>query len=253
MSDTLLHTIPEVPHGFTFAPAALIEERALQQRVDRKYLIGINELDAFIARLRSGYCLLRAGQHVWARYQSIYLDTRDRDLYHAHRRGRRPRYKVRIRHHLDRELTFLEIKRKETNGRTVKFRLALAAGQEELGRHESMFIESHTGLDAMRLFPRLSISFRRLTLLGCEINERVTLDGDLAVSSETESEELGRIVFAEVKQPHRGSHGGAAETLRTLNAREEALSKYCLGTILVAPVRANVFKPTLRTIRRLSA
>jgi hypothetical protein len=116
-----------------------------------------------------------------------------------------------------------------------------------------MFIESHTGLDAMRLFPRLSISFRRLTLLGCEINERVTLDRELAVSSETESEELGRIVFAEVKQPHRGSHGGAAETLRTLNAREEALSKYCLGTILVAPVRANVFKPTLRTIRRLSA
>jgi len=253
MNDTLSQAMPDVLQGFAIAPPMLIEERSLQNRIDRKYLIAVNQLGSLIGRLREGYCLLRAGQPVWARYQSIYLDTCDRDLFHAHRCGRRPRYKVRIRHYLDRDLTFLEVKRKETNGRTVKDRLALECRQEELGRRERMFIEAHASLDATRLFPRLSISFRRLTLLGCDINERVTLDRDLAVTSDTTSHELGRVVFAEVKQPHPGRHGGAAATLRALNAREAALSKYCLGTILVTPVRANVFKPTLKAISRFSA
>jgi hypothetical protein len=250
LSDVL---VPGVLGNFEMAPAGLVQARALQQRVDRKYLLATNGLEALITRLCPDYCLLRAGQQVWARYESIYFDTLDRALFHAHRRGLRPRFKVRVRHHLDRELTFLEVKRKERSGRTVKYRLALPFSQAELGPREHTFIEAHALLDAECLLPRLSISFRRLTLLGRDINERVTIDRDFMVKAGSHSEQLDRLVIAEVKQPRFLNHVGAVAALRSINAIENALSKYCLGTILVAPVRANVFKPAVRAVERLSA
>ena len=243
----------EIVCGFDLAPAALIEARSLQRRVDRKYLLGADTLDRLLSRLRHSHCVLRAGQQVWARYESLYFDTPDRLLYHTHRCGRRPRYKVRIRRHIDRELSFLEIKRKENSGRTVKRRLALPYSQTDLGSRERTFIESHTPLHGTGLFPRVSISFRRLTLLGSDINERVTFDRDLTVVVGTRAEQLARIVIAEVKQSCHVNHSGAVAAFRGLNVREEALSKYCLATILVAPVRANIFKPALKAIERLSA
>jgi hypothetical protein len=246
-------TVLEVLDNFDVAPPSLVEERSLQQRVDRKYLLGIDDLEPLLARLRPGYCLLRAGQHVWARYESVYLDTLDRELYHAHRCGRRPRYKVRIRHHIDRQLTFLEIKRKQNNGHTVKLRLTLAFRQNHLDSRERLFIEAHTPLNVARLIPCVSISFQRLTLLGRGVNERLTLDRDLTVVAGARAEHISRVVIAEVKQSRYVHHGGAVDALRGVHAREAKLSKYCLGTILMAPVRANIFKPVFRTIERLSS
>ena len=62
------------------APAGLIEARALQQRVDRKYLLR-GRLGANARACAPDYCLLRAGQQVWARYESIYFDTPGRSCF----------------------------------------------------------------------------------------------------------------------------------------------------------------------------
>ena len=64
---------------------------------------------------------------------------------------------------------------------------------------------------------------------------------------------LARIVIVEVKQPRVVNHVGAMAALRRVSALEHTVSKYCLGTALVAPVRANCFKPALRAVERLSA
>jgi len=246
-------TALEVLRNFDVAPPLLVEARALQQRVDRKYLLGVDDLEPLLAPLRPGYCLLRAGRQVWARYESVYLDTLDRELYHAHRCGRRPRYKVRIRHHLDRQLTFLEIKRKQNNGHTVKRRLALTFRQNHLDSRERHFIEAHTPLNVARLIPCVSISFQRLTLLGTAVNERLTLDRDFTVVADARAEHISRVVIAEVKQSRYVHHTVAVDALRGVHAREVKLSKYCLGTILMVPVRANIFKPVLSAIERLSS
>jgi hypothetical protein len=66
------------------------------------------------------------------------------------------------------------------------------------------------------------------------------------------TERVSRLVIAEVKQSRHTDHLGAIPALRAVHARAEALSKYCLGTILLVPVRANVFKPALRAVERLS-
>ena len=242
----------DVLSAFEVAPPALVQARALQHRVDRKHLLAAGDVGPLLHRLRSGYMRLHTGPDMWTRYENTYFDSPERELYHAHRRGRRPRHKVRIRHHVDRQLSFLEIKRKENSGRTMKLRLPLPYGQNELGSRERQFIEAHAPLEAARLVPSVSISFLRLTLVGGAVNERLTLDHELVFSAGPRTERVLRLVIAEVKQSRHADHQGAIPALRAQHAREEALSKYCLGTILLTPVRANVFKPALRAVERLS-
>lgn len=241
-----------VRQRFDPASPALVESRALQQRVDRKYLIAAADLTAVLAGLAPGHCLLLAGERAWARYQSLYFDTPDLWFFHAHRCGRRPRYKVRIRHHLDRALSFLEVKQKERSGRTAKHRLPLPAGQNDLGPRERQFIDGHAPLAGRRLVPRLTMSFERLTLVGRDADERVTLDRELTVVAGAAVAALGAVVIAEVKQARHRNHSGAIDVLRRVHAPEVALSKYCVATVLVAPVPANVFKPALRAVARLA-
>ncbi|MET0164088.1 MAG: polyphosphate polymerase domain-containing protein [Vicinamibacterales bacterium] len=239
--------------SFDIAGTALIEARSLQQRVDRKYLLAADALEPLLARLRPGHCLLHAGEHGWARYENIYFDTPDRTLYHAHRCGRRPRYKVRIRHHVDRQLSFLEIKSKTNSGRTMKRRLAVLYGQNHLGAPEQQFIDTYAPTNSARLMPCVSISFLRLTLVGKGLNERLTFDRDVTFVGGPREERFSRVVVGEVKQVVYSNHLGAVPALRTLHARETAFSKYCIGTLLVAPVAGNIFKPTLKAVERLSA
>ncbi|NOT25472.1 MAG: polyphosphate polymerase domain-containing protein [Acidobacteria bacterium] len=238
---------------FELASPDLAHARSLQQRVDRKYLLRVSDLEPLLRQLQSSHLAFRAGRTLWARYESVYFDTPDRDLYHAHRRGLRPRYKVRIRHHVDRQLTFLEVKRKDQNGRTVKLRHPLSFLHDGLGTAERQFIEDHSPIDASRLIPIVSSSFRRLTLVGRLIHERVTFDRDLLFRAGGHTEHVSRVVVAEVKRSRDDHRDGAAAELRTLRAQTQVISKYCLGTILLAPVRANVFKPAMRALERLSA
>lgn len=239
--------------AFDIATPALIEARSLQQRIDRKYLLAVDHLEPLLARLRLGYSLVRAKELSWARYDSVYFDTPDRTLYHAHRCGKRPRYKIRIRHYVDRQLSFLEIKSRTNIGRMVKRRLPLCYGQNHLGAAEQQFIEHHAPIDAARLTPCITLSFMRLTLVGRGLNERLTFDRDLTFAGDPCEERFSRVVIAEVKQGKYSNHLGAVAALRSLHAREASFSKYCVGTVLVAPVAGNIFKPTLRAVERLSA
>jgi hypothetical protein len=152
---------------------------------------------------------------------------------------------------VDRRLSFLEIKHKERSGRTTKLRLGLPFGAAGLTDRELGFIEAHAPVAAARLVPCVSISFLRLTLLGRDTHERVTIDRCLRLSDGVRAEELPRVAVAEVKQ-ERHAMGGAVTALLAQQAREAAVSKYCLGTVLLASVPPNIFKPALRAIERLS-
>lgn len=236
---------------FQVAEPGLVERRALLQRTDRKFLIGGNALPPLFDVLRPAYVLLPAAGRQWARYESVYFDTPERALFHAHRRGLRPRYKIRIRHHMDRRLSFLEIKHKERSGRTTKTRLELPFDTEGLTEPERQFIEAYAPVSATRLVPCVSVSFLRLTLLGRNAHERLTIDRCLRLSDGMRTEQLPNVVLAEVKQ-ERHATTGAVAALLAQQAQEASVSKYCLGTVLLGSVPANVFKPALRAIKRFS-
>jgi hypothetical protein len=236
---------------FAIAPPALVEARALQQRVDRKFLLAVADLPRLLDGLEHGYMRLDAGGEAWARYHSLYFDTRDRDLFHAHRRGIRPRYKVRIREHVDRGVAFLEVKHKGRDGRTRKQRLPLPCQQGWLGDREMRFVRTHTTLEPATLVPCVSSVFRRLTLVACAAEERATIDCSLGFSAGTRLEDLRHMAVVEVKQARQHNDTAIIRGLRGLHARELRVSKYCVGTMLLTPLRANVFLPVLKALQRM--
>jgi len=238
---------------FGDASPELIEARTLQERVDRKYLLPARVLDALLARLSGQYRVVLSAGRPLARYHTQYFDTPARELYHDHRRGRRPRYKVRLRHHLDRRLSFLEIKRKGADERTRKSRLERPFGASDLDGESRAFIGQHCLVKAASLVAALSMRFCRITLVGEDVNERVTIDCRIELDADGRCERWPEAVIAEIKQARYDNLSPSVRALRDLHVRERAVSKYCLATARLAAVPDHTFRPTLRALEHLSA
>jgi len=243
----------ELATQFATAHPALADARSLQHRVDRKFLLAERNVASLLPRLQASFSVLPAGRHLWARYESIYFDTTSLALFHAHRCDRRPRVKVRIRRHLDRQLAFLEVKRKDVRGRTTKYRLSVPMTQSELGARELAFLADHTPFAGMGLVPTVAISFVRLTLVASETPERLTLDRALTFACHGRLQQVPGLVVGEVKQERLVNRSGSIASFRIAGAREVSFSKYCIGTVLLGGAPAHVFTPGLRAMARLTA
>jgi hypothetical protein len=247
------HSLVDALGSFHEAPPLLLQARALlERRVERKYLMPHALCDRLLAGLRPNFAVVRSAGRSVASYDTLYFDTPDRQMYHDHRRGRRPRCKVRIRHHLDRALTFLEIKTKTQGDHGFKVRTPLPFGQRELDADARGFIDAHCAIPAVRLVPSLSIAFRRITLIGVAVDERVTIDSELEFCDGCRTERVPGVMIAEIKQVRYSNDNGAAQAFRMQNVRERALSKYCLATARLSPVPANAFRPAFRALERWS-
>jgi VTC domain len=229
----------------------LLAARALLTRVDRKYLLPREALDALLFSLRHDYGVLRAGTRFAARYSTRYFDTADLRMYDDHRRGRCPRYKVRTRHHLDRKLSFLEVKRKGANQRTTKAILSRPFGAAELDAECRRFIDEYCPIAADDLVSGVSIDFVRATLVGEIVNERVTIDWNFDFHHVSAGARLAHAVIVEVKQARYSNHTPAIRALRAFRVREQSISKYCIATATLAAVRSNTFKSALRAVEQL--
>lgn len=244
--------VQEALGRFSDVSKALIASRALLQRVDRKYTIAAHYVEPILASLGDAYGVLRAGSSLSARYRTIYFDTPELDLYHAHRRGRSERHKVRIRHHMDREMSFVEVKHRNALGRSTKSVLSQAFGISTLDEEAQAFIECHCPIPAHELGPRIWITYRRITLVGYELDERLTIDCNLAYGNGCKSERWPAAAIAEVKQGRRANHTPSILALRGARVRERSISKYCVATARLSGAPGNSFKPALKALEQAS-
>jgi hypothetical protein len=237
-----------------FAPAStqLRDERELLRRVDTKYVCDHGTAMLLVADLAPDYAALPVLSGNVAMYHSLYFDTADLRSYHDHRRGRRPRHKVRIRHYPDRALSFLEVKTKRNEVVTDKQRLELVYGAEELDARARAFLRS-CGLHGDDYLPSLRIAFRRLSLVGVRSAERVTIDTALeAWPLAGERTSFGELVVIEVKQSPFSVRTPIMRALHRTGLRERAMSKYTIATALVRPeLPRNRLLPDVRAIERM--
>ena len=245
--------VPRVLYAFRDASPELLDTRTLQQRVDRKYLLPKRVLEPLLARLSGEYQVVRSEGQLAAAYRTQYFDTPERQMYQDHRRGRRPRYKVRLRHHLDRRLNFLEVKRRGSDERTTKTRLDRPFGDSTLDEKALAFIEQHCPVRADALIPLLSVAYYRITLVGEHVNERITFDLALELRDDHRCDHWPHVVVVEIKQARYTNDSPAVRALRGLHVRGRSVSKYCLATAMLAAVRCNRFRPALRAMEQLSA
>lgn len=233
---------------FSSATPALVAGRRMERRIESKFPMPAAAAEALLPALKGDYAVLPAGGVLVAAYQSLYFDTIDLEFFHAHRRGRRVRHKVRIRHYPDRQVSFLEVKVRHGEGATWKVRREREFGNCQLDPGDLAFIRSH-GAARRELVPQAWIDYRRITLLNARTAERVTIDLELQLSRGGRQRSLRDVAVVEVKQLQLDRDTAVMRALRGAGRRNGWVSKYCAGVALTSPeVRANRLLVGLRAL-----
>ena len=241
-----------------FAPISLEEMDAvrLMNRVDTKYLTDTGTLLAVLRdAAAAGYRVLVADGARVSPYDSIYFDTEGLRMYLDHRNQKLHRQKVRTRAYVNSGEAFLEIKRKNNQGRTKKKRTGIPMDELPDFRADEAaceYLDTHSDFRADQLLPILETSFQRITLVNPDRTERITIDTDLRFKNFRTGLEtaLGDAVVIELKQS-----GRAASPMKGIlldhRVKIARISKYCIAVTLTDPsARAGRFKEKVRLLEK---
>jgi hypothetical protein len=224
--------------------AELVEEAELLTRFDRKYLVPMADLPAILDGLPAGTRVLEIDNRRDFAYRSAYFDTPALHSYLAAARGRRHRFKLRIRSYLDSDLHFFEVKTRGSRGTTSKQRIpyggeptlsptATAYAAEVLGRH----------LDLAHV---LTTRYRRQTFFLPAGGARLTVDTRLAWEL-PDGPSVRTPDWAVVETKSAAGASTADRLLWSLHHRPRVVSKYGTGLAALRPdLPANRWRPALR-------
>jgi hypothetical protein len=172
-----------------FSPIALpdlIEQAALQTRVDRKYIVPANALATVLAKLDDATRVLDIDGSRDFLYESVYFDTPELISYEMAAHGRRRRFKIRTRTYVDSAECYLEVKTRGARSCTVKDRIPYRLGDSRLLTREGMeyvdealALSGIAGVDSARLQPTLTTTYARTTLYVPSSQSRATIDTNL--------------------------------------------------------------------------
>ncbi len=249
---TLLDLIAEFPsHGLED-----LDNAKLMNRVDTKFVVPKECVVPLFQKLSDEYSVLQINNNRIFRYQSTYFDTDDYSLYHLHHNKRLNRHKVRLRHYVDSETYFLEVKFKNNKKRTLKTRIGVDShGTFDINRYQS-FLENAGLPKNTVLTPCLVSQYKRIALASEARSERLTLDFELQkhniVGGIARPVKLEGTVIAELKQARLNRHSPFFKIARELNLRPTSFSKYCIGMALTMldneEIKSNRFKPITRRV-----
>lgn len=178
-------TLDQLP---TVTLERLLDEAALQTRIDRKYVLAEADLPGLLGAVVGRTEVLSIDRRRRFAYRSTYFDTPDLDAFHLAGRGRRRRFKVRTRVYRHSGETWLEVKTRGPRGTTVKDRMPydLAdAGRLTTAAREfvSVTLKAHgvRDVDVAALVPSLHTAYDRATLLVTDPSgaSRATIDSGL--------------------------------------------------------------------------
>ena len=158
-----------------------IGDADLMNRLDQKYLIRKEWISTLLSECENDYQILEVGGNRITTYSNQFIDNTQLESFNQHIRGRKSRFKARIRNYGSNGLSFLEVKRKTVHGRTVKVRIPRSnenAWNAQLTEEEINFLNANYGYDGGKMLV-MSSTFNRMTLVSTALNERITIDTDL--------------------------------------------------------------------------
>lgn len=237
-----------------FEPISLpqIQSAALLDRVDTKYIIGMDQLCDLLPELTEHYRMLAINDVRLHHYRTLYFDTNTFNLYAQHHNRRAARYKVRVRKYMDTDTVFFEIKRRTNQHRTIKSRVPIPNLVTRLNAPLIEFAQEHISCDVDSLEPKLWNEYMRMTLVSKYRPERVTVDMNIQYHWDETFIALSGVVIIEVKQSHHTPSTEVIQHLRNRNIRPQSYSKYTAGVYsLYDGVKVNNFKPQIRMVNRI--
>ena len=225
----------------------------LMNRTDTKFVFHIDHLASILETVQPHYASLEVSGTRMSKYETLYYDTDDFELYARHHCGKMNRYKIRSRRYVESDLHFFEVKYKNNKGRTIKNRVRTQTIEEILSQNSRMFLAERSNIDPNELRAKIWINYSRITLVNRLGAERLTIDVGLHFIAEQKRCNMSSLVIAEVKQDNANSISPILEVMRKKRIREGSISKYCLGIVsMYDHVRKNNFKENIRRINKLT-
>ncbi len=223
---------------------------ALMKRVDTKFALNQSQLLQVLEDLSSSYQALEINEQKAMSYKSVYFDTVDHKFYFQHHNQIAHRAKIRYRLYEESDLRFLEIKKKNTKGETVKSRIMTSNRADDLSADDQQFVDEVMSYD-IDLRPALRSDFIRITLTHLGLGERATIDTKLSFDGNIYHPNL---VIIELKQARLNPNSLMYQSLRRMGIRPLRVSKYCVGLSTMHPdLKSNNFKPKLLKINKITA
>ena len=147
----------------------------LMNRTDTKFVFPLKTLIKILPKLVEHYRILEINGVRLNAYRSLYFDTEDFQFYHQHHNGKTNRNKVRYREYIDSGLSFLEVKRKNNKGKTIKKRIKVKEITKSLDGSNLDFVNKVIGPE-IPLKPQHWNKFSRITFVHKRRKERLTID-----------------------------------------------------------------------------
>ena len=240
---------------YSYIPVGLdeMDEVRLMNRVESKYVFSVRKLPDLLDQLSGSYKVLQIDNMRVFPYSTTYLDTPDLLFYMQHVRGNLNRHKIRYRRYESTGLSFLEIKKKTNKNRTIKWRIENRLNAIIPDEYAIAFIKEHIPYEVPDLRTVLQSGFMRITLVGKEVKERITLDYNLSFSStEGKSSGLPFLAIAELKREKYSGQSPFGIVMKTIGIQPGRFSKYCIGSALTVDMpRTNLLKPKLLLINKI--
>ena len=212
-------------------------------RTDTKFVFPLSTLIKILPKLVEHYRVLEINGVRLNAYRSLYFDTEDFQFYHQHHNGKTNRNKVRFREYIDSGLSFLEVKRKNNKGKTIKKRIKVKKITESLDDSNLDFVNKVIG-SKMPLKPQHWNKFSRITFVHKRRKERLTIDVNFRFEDINSTKyNLGNMVIAEVKQAKRNLSSNFIRIIKEERIHPFRISKYCMATSTLFPqLKKNNFK-----------
>lgn len=221
------------------------------ERTESKFMLNVTRIPEFLLLLQADYRVLDLDTIRIQRYESLYFDTKDFQLYMAHHSGRASRIKIRARKYVESQTSFLEVKTRSNRGRTLKERISITEVRTIIPADQGVFLKSKTLFRPSELESKLWSDCSRITLIHKDRPERITIDFEIRFRQSDQTVQLPHLAIIEIKQI-RASTSLATRVLRQMGIRQISLSKYCLGVVkLYSGVRKNNFKPLILQLNKI--
>ena len=228
----------------------------LMNRIDTKYVLSYDEALRLINSTADNDYYVQIIDGVRAcRYETLYYDTSEREMFVIHHNRKLCRQKLRTRTYVESDTTFFEIKDKSNRGRTKKHRTEIPAsafGSFSSADEAATLLNKYSHYKPSDVSPALYTRFTRITLVNPTLTERITIDLDLSYE-DARSQKQGsveRMAIVEIKQDGNIT-SLTKRLLRDMRIMPLKVSKYCLGTTLtVEGIKCNRFKAKIRAINK---
>lgn len=244
--------IAEILNSFVPVSLSEMESVKLLNRIDTKFIVNTKRLPFLLRELCKDYYVLEINGIRNSHYKTLYFDTPELELYTQHHNGKLNRYKVRLRRYEESNLNFFEIKFKSNKSRTVKERITRKNFEEDIHGKSLRFLkEKVETLADNPVVPAIYVYYSRITLVGKNNKERLTIDSSLSYSHDEKNKSFPQLCIIELKQD-QSEYSPALKLFQTEHIHSFSISKYCLGIAsLYDDVKKNNFKMKLNKINKI--